>query len=50
LPLWRRMCARDRSGYEADERSSLGKAGRRCRWQMQAARFYRSGRKTRGSA
>ena len=23
LPLWRRMCARDRSGYEADERSCV---------------------------
>ena len=33
------------SGY-ADERSSLGLARCRCRWQMKARREYRSGRKS----
>jgi len=31
-------------GYEAGERSSLGIAGRRCRWQSKAGRNHRSGR------
>jgi len=31
-------------GYETDERSSLGKAALRCRWQIQQSRFFRSGR------
>ena len=35
-------------GHEADERSSLGIAPRRCRRQMKAGRNFRSGRKNRG--
>ena len=36
-------------GHETGERSSLGKAPARCRWQKQGRGFFRSGRKTGGA-